>query len=88
MSGDSVDELSLTHALHTVGRRLAMNWNSAQLGIMLRGDATTSHCQAKCALMIRSQADHRSTLSGGGHLGIEHGFESPKHRDSLLLSMS
>ena len=52
------------------------------------GAAATSHCQAKRALMIRSQSDHHSTLSGGGHHGIEHGFESPKHRVSLLLLMN
>ena len=37
--------------------------------------------------MIRPQSDRHST-TGGGHHGIEHGFESPKHRDSLLLSMN
>ena len=38
--------------------------------------------------MIRPQSDCHSTLTGGGRHGIEHGFESPKHRVSLLLSMN
>ena len=51
-------------------------------------EIASPHCRAEHALMIRSQPDHRSTLTGGGHHGIEHRFESPKHRDSLVLSMN
>ena len=38
--------------------------------------------------MIRLQSDCHSTLTGGGRHDIEHGIESPKHRDSLVLSMN
>ena len=38
--------------------------------------------------MIRPQYDCHSTVTGGGRHAIEHGFESPKHRVSLLLSMN
>ena len=51
-------------------------------------ESASPHCQAEHALMIRPQSDHLSTLTGGGHHGIEHRFESPKHRVSLLLSMN
>ena len=37
--------------------------------------------------MIRPQSDRHSTMTGGGRREIEHGFESPKHRVSLVLSM-
>ena len=49
-------------------------------------EIASPHCRAEQALMIRSQSDHHSTLTGGGHHGIEHRFESPKHRDGLVLS--
>ena len=32
--------------------------------------------------------DVHSTMTGGGHLAIENGFESPKHRVSLGLLMN
>ena len=48
-------------------------------------EIASPHCRAEHALMIRSQSDHHSTLTGGGHHGIEHRFESPKHRDGLVL---
>ena len=38
--------------------------------------------------MIRLQSDCHSTLTGGGRHALEYGFESPKHRVSLLLSMN
>ena len=48
--------------------------------------ATTPQCQAECAPEIHSHVNCHSTMTGGGHLAIEHGFESPKHRVSLGLS--
>ena len=51
-------------------------------------EIASPHCWAEHALMIRSQADRHSTLSGGGHHDIEYRFESPKHRDGLVLSMN
>ena len=52
-------------------------------------EIASPHCRAEHALMIRSQSDHHSTLTGGGHRDIEHRFESPKHRDGhVLLTIS
>ena len=36
--------------------------------------ATTPQCQAECALEIHSHVNCHSTMTGGGHLAIEHGF--------------
>ena len=51
-------------------------------------ETASPQCQADHALMIRSSSDRLSTMTGGGHHGIEHRFESPKHRDGHVLPMN
>ena len=63
--------------------------NISQSTIMLGHLMQQLHgVSAECALEIRSHSDCHSTMTGGGRHAIEHGFESPKHRVSLGLSMN
>ena len=86
---DSIEVLTLTHALHNDRRRLVRNLEHSTIcNHDWASSATTPQCQAERALKIRSHSDCHSTMSGGGRHAIEHGFESPKHRDSLGLLMN
>ena len=80
---------SLTRALHTDRRRLVMNLEHIPIhNNAWASHATSPQCRAECASEIHSHVNCRSTTAGGGHLAIEHGFESPKHRVSLGLLMN
>ena len=82
-----IEMFSLTHALHTDGRRLVMNLEHISIhNNDWASHATSPQCRAECASEIHSHVNCHSTMTGARHVAIEHGFESPKHRVSLRLS--